>query len=132
MPQGSRRRLSVSRLLAATVAQALIFFLIAQLALPPLVLAQQLPQPPGLPGVPQGITPGSLPNPFGQNPFLTPGNPQVPGQAILTNPNALQPIVPAVTPCPVPVPPDLTQNGIDGRRRSKRKKKNVRSNIRWK
>jgi polysaccharide biosynthesis/export protein len=111
MPQGSRRRLSVSRLLAATVAQALIFFLIAQLALPPLVLAQQLPQPPGLPGVPQGITPGSLPNPFGQNPFLTPGNPQVPGQAILTNPNALQPIVPAVTPCPVPVPPDLTQKG---------------------
>ena len=117
MPQGSRiRRLSVPRLLAATAAQALIYLLSLQLFLPPLVPVvpaqqQQLPVPPGLPGVPQGITPGTIPNPFGPNNFLTPGGPQVPGQAILTNPNALQPIVPAATPCPLPLPPDLTQKG---------------------
>jgi protein involved in polysaccharide export with SLBB domain len=105
------RRLPVSRLLAATAAQALIVLLMVQLVVPPLVLAQQLPLPPGVPGVPQGVNPGSLPNPFGPSNFLTPSGPQVPGQAILTNPNALQPIVPAVTPCPVPVPPDLTQKG---------------------
>lgn len=112
MPEGScSRRLSVPRLLAATAVQALVVLLIVQLLLPPLVLAQQLPLPPGLPGVPQGVNPGSVPNPFGPNNFLTPGGPQPPGQAILTNPNALQPIVPTVTPCPVPVPPDLTQKG---------------------
>jgi protein involved in polysaccharide export with SLBB domain len=106
------RRLSARRLLVAIGAQALIFLLIVELLIPPVLLAQQqLPIPPGLPGVPQAINPGSAPNPFGPGGLLTPGGPQVPGQAIMTNPNALQPIVPAVTPCPVPVPPDLSQKG---------------------
>jgi protein involved in polysaccharide export with SLBB domain len=107
--EGSRSRcFFVRRMLVATGAQTLIYLLIAQLLLPPVGLSQQLPVPPTLPGVPQQLTPGTGTHPFGPGSLVPPGGPQVPGQAILTNPNALQPIVAAVTPCPVPVPPDLS------------------------
>jgi protein involved in polysaccharide export with SLBB domain len=48
---------------------------------------------------------------------LPPGGFNIPGmganlgQAILTNPSALQPIVPAQTPCPIPLQPDLSPKG---------------------
>ncbi|HET6675139.1 MAG TPA: SLBB domain-containing protein [Nitrospiraceae bacterium] len=111
MLQGSRsRRSSICRLLLALGVQALTCLLIVEFVVPLALLAQTFPTPPGQ-GIPQGINPGPGVNPFGPGGFVMPGGSQVPGQAILTNPNALQPIVPAVTPCPVQIPPDLSPKG---------------------
>ena len=114
MVQGSRSpQFAVSRIVAALGMQVLIGLLIADLLFPAALLAQSLPLPtvPGQPGIPQGINPSVGVNPFGPGGFVMPGGPQAPGQAIVTNPNALQPIVPAVTPCPVQTPPDLRPKG---------------------
>ncbi|WP_447599441.1 SLBB domain-containing protein [Nitrospira sp. Nam80] len=116
MVQGSRSpQPAITRILSALGMQALIGVLVADLLFPAGLLAQSLPLPvpqsPGQPGIPQGINPSAGLNPFGPGGFVMPGGPQAPGQAIITNPNALQPIVPAVTPCPVQVPPDLSPKG---------------------
>jgi protein involved in polysaccharide export with SLBB domain len=112
--QGSRSpQFAISRIVAALGMQVLIGLLIADLLYPAALLAQSLPLPtvPGQPGIPQGINPSAGVNPFGPGGFVMPGGPQAPGQAIVTNPNALQPIVPAVTPCPAQTPPDLSPKG---------------------
>ena len=109
MVQGSRSpQSSICRLLSAFGVQTLIWILIVELLFPLALLAQSLPTlppSPGQPGIPQGVNPGAGLNPFGPGGFVMPGGPQPQGQAIVTTPNALQPIVPAVTPCPVQVPP---------------------------
>lgn len=63
------------------------------MAAPPALLAQTLgtPTPPAFGGAPAASA-------------LSPGTATVPGQAIVTNPSALQPIVPTPVPCPPPAP----------------------------
>ena len=57
------------------------------------------------------MNPGPGVNPFGPGGFNLQGMQNFPGQAIVTNPTALQPIVPTQTPCPVPISPDLSPKG---------------------
>ena len=90
---------------------ALIWVLILSIVLPPSLLAQNLsPQsvPPGVMQQMQPGAPGGLFTPSGVN---APGLGVFPGQAIVTNPTALQPIVPTQTPCPVPFTSDLNSKG---------------------
>ncbi|HVG02869.1 MAG TPA: polysaccharide biosynthesis/export family protein, partial [Nitrospira sp.] len=47
-------------------------------------------------------------NPFGSGGLGMYGLPSVPGQTIVTNPNALQPLTPTQTPCPPRPPSDLS------------------------
>ncbi len=79
------------------------------MVLPPSVLAQTLSNP-ALPSSPSSSAGGpSLGNQM--SPFLPFGNyglPTPPGQAIVTNPTATQPIVPQHAPCPIPTAPDLS------------------------
>jgi len=91
--------------------QAFIWLLIAVTLFPPALMAQSLPNPSSQPGLPQGMNPGPGVNPFGPGGFNLQGMQNFPGQAIVTNPTALQPIVPTQTPCPVPISPDLSPKG---------------------
>jgi len=91
--------------------QAFIWLLIAVTLFPPALMAQSLPNPSSQPGLPQGMNPGPGVNPFGPGGFNLQGMQNFPGQAIVTNPTALQPIVSTQTPCPVPISPDLSPKG---------------------
>lgn len=86
-----------------------IWMLVGGMVLPPSLLAQTLANP-ALPSSPSGSSAGpSIGNQM--SPFLPFGNyglPTPPGQAIVTNPTATQPIVPQHAPCPVPTAPDLS------------------------
>ncbi|MBX3369784.1 MAG: hypothetical protein KF793_05275, partial [Nitrospira sp.] len=79
------------------------------MVLPPSLLAQTLTNP-AIPSSPSGASAspsiGSQISPF--LPFGTYGLPTAPGQAIVTNPTATQPIVPQHAPCPIPTAPDLS------------------------
>ncbi len=91
---------------------AVIWMLVCSFILPPSLLAQNLPAQSGVPGMMQqqpgpGL-PGGLFTPGGLN---APGVGGAFGQAIVTNPTALQPIVPNQVPCPIPFPSDLTSKG---------------------
>ena len=91
--------------------QALIWILVPSFILPPSLLAQSLPPQSAPPGMMQQAvpgTPGSLFTPGGFNAPVAGGGF---GQAIVTNPTALQPIVPTQTPCPIPPPSDLSSKG---------------------
>jgi hypothetical protein len=91
--------------------RAVIWILIMSFVLPPSLLAQNLPAQSGVPGVmqPPGVgVPGGFFNPGGMN---QPGASGAFGQAIVTNPTALQPIVPNQVPCPIPLPSDLASKG---------------------
>lgn len=89
--------------------RAVIWMLVGSMVLPPSLLAQTLTNP-ALPSAPSGSsTSPSIGNQL--SPFLPFGNyglPTPPGQAIITNPTATQPIVPQHAPCPVPTAPDLS------------------------
>jgi len=86
-----------------------IWMLVGGMVLPPSLLAQTLTNP-ALPSSPSGSSTGpSISNQM--SPFLPFGNyglPTPPGQAIVTNPTATQPIVPQHAPCPTPTAPDLS------------------------
>jgi len=86
-----------------------IWLLVGSIVLPPSLLAQTLTNP--------VLPPSSAPSAGGpslgnqMSPFLPFGNyglPTPPGQAIVTNPTATQPIVPQHAPCPIPTAPDLS------------------------
>ena len=86
-----------------------IWMLVGSIVLPPSLLAQTLTNP--------VLPPSSIPSAGGPSlgnqlsPFLPFGNyglPTPPGQAIVTNPTATQPIVPQHAPCPIPTAPDLS------------------------
>ena len=86
-----------------------IWLLVGSIVLPPPLLAQTLTNP--------VLPPSSVPSAGGpslgnqMSPFLPFGNyglPTPPGQAIVTNPTATQPIVPQHAPCPIPTAPDLS------------------------
>ena len=99
------------RLWSTTWSHAVIWILIFSFVLPPSLLAQNLPAQPGGPGMmqqPGSGLPGGL---FGQGGFTPPGAAGGFGQAIVTNPTALQPIVPTQVPCPTPLPSDLASKG---------------------
>lgn len=99
------------RLCSATWSHAVTWLLIVSFILPPSLLAQNLPAQQGVPGMmqqPGPAVPGGL---FGQGGFNTPGAVGGFGQAIVTNPTALQPIVPNQAPCPIPPPSDLASKG---------------------
>ncbi|HQV11151.1 MAG TPA: SLBB domain-containing protein [Nitrospira sp.] len=88
---------------------AVIWLLVGGMVLPPSLLAQTLTNP-VIPSSPSGssVSP-SISNQL--SPFLPFGNyglPTPPGQAIVTNPTATQPIVPQHAPCPTPTAPDLS------------------------
>jgi len=87
----------------------IVWLLVGSIILPPSLLAQTLTNP-ALPTVPSPSSTGpSISNQI--SPFLPFGNyglPIPPGQAIVTNPTATQPIVPQHAPCPVPTAPDLS------------------------
>ncbi len=89
--------------------RVIVWLLVGSIILPPSLLAQTLPNP-ALPSAPSGLsTSPSISNQI--SPFLPFGNyglPIPPGQAIVTNPTATQPIVPQHAPCPVPTAPDLS------------------------
>ena len=63
------------------------------------------------PGLMQQMGPGSAGGPFTPSGLNQPGLGASPGQVIVTNPTALQPIVPNQTPCPVPLSSDLSSKG---------------------
>ena len=93
------------------LSHALIWMLVSSFILPPSLLAQNLPPqavPPGMMQQSAPGTPGSLFTPGG---FNAPGAGGGFGQAIVTNPTALQPIVPTQTPCPIPLSSDLSSKG---------------------
>ncbi|MDR4481296.1 MAG: SLBB domain-containing protein [Nitrospira sp.] len=87
----------------------IIWMLVGGMVLPPSALAQTLGNP-ALPSSPSasggGPSIGNQMSPF--LPFGNYGLPTPPGQAIVTNPTATQPIVPQHTPCPIPTAPDLS------------------------
>ncbi|MCW5800457.1 MAG: SLBB domain-containing protein [Nitrospira sp.] len=89
--------------------RAVVWMLVGSMVLPPSLLAQTLTNP-VLPSTPSGSSVGpSISNQM--SPFLPFGNyglPTPPGQAIITNPTATQPIVPQHAPCPAPTAPDLS------------------------
>jgi len=91
--------------------QVVVWLLIVSVLLPPSLLAQTLTNPnasPTLPSLPSAGSPSlgsQIPPGF---PFGSYGLPTPPGQAIVTNPTATQPIVPQHTPCPIPTAPDLS------------------------
>ena len=89
--------------------RVVIWLLVGGMVVPPSLLAQTLTNP-ALPTSPPGSS--SSPSISSQmSPFLPFGNyglPTPPGQAIVTNPTAIQPIVPQHTPCPIPTAPDLS------------------------
>lgn len=86
-----------------------VWLLVGGMVLPPSLLAQTLTNP-VIPSSPSGSSVG--PSISSQmSPFLPFGNyglPTPPGQAIVTNPTATQPIVPQHAPCPTPTAPDLS------------------------
>ena len=86
--------------------RAIIWVLVLAFILPAPLLAQTLnnPNQPSLPPSTPSI--GNQMSPF--LPFGNYGLSTPPGQAIVTNPTAIQPIVPQHTPCPVPTVPDLS------------------------
>ncbi|MGC3974391.1 MAG: SLBB domain-containing protein [Nitrospira sp.] len=100
-----------TRVWSTTWSRAVIWILIFSFMLPPSLLAQNLPAQPGVPGIMQQSGPGVSGGLFGQGGFNTPGTAGGVGQAIVTNPTALQPIVPNQAPCPVPVISDLASKG---------------------
>ncbi len=83
------------------------WMLVVGILLPPPLLAQTLSNP-NLPSAPSAGGPsiGNQMSPF--LPFGNYGLPTNPGQAIVTNPTATQPIVPEHAPCPTPKSPDLS------------------------
>ncbi|MCS6291196.1 MAG: SLBB domain-containing protein [Nitrospira sp.] len=86
---------------------AVVWMLVVACILPPPLLAQTLSNP-NLPA-PSSSNAPSIGNQL--SPFLPFGNyglPTPPGQAIVTNPTATQPIVPQHAPCPIPTAPDLS------------------------
>ena len=90
--------------------RAVIWLLVGGMILPPSLLAQTLTNP-VIPSAPSGTS--VSPSISSQmSPFLPFGNYGLsttpPGQAILTNPTATQPIVPQHAPCPIPTAPDLS------------------------
>ncbi|MCK6493959.1 MAG: SLBB domain-containing protein [Nitrospira sp.] len=91
--------------------RGLVWVLIASMVLPPSLLAQNLTPQTAPPGLMQTLPPGTAVPGMTPGGFLAPGIGGTLGQAIVTNPTALQPIVPAQTPCPLPLPPDLTSKG---------------------
>lgn len=93
--------------------RGVVWTLVLSMILPPSLFAQSLQGQSAASGATQQLGSGSgasggLIPPGG---FSTPALQGMLGQAIVTNPTALQPIVPAQTPCPVPFPPDLTHKG---------------------
>ena len=68
--------------------KGIVWALVGLMAVPPAVFAQA-PGGSSTTPVPYGMLPGGTPTPL-------------PGQPIITNPNALQPIVPVQVPCPAP------------------------------
>lgn len=89
--------------------RVVIWLLVGGMVVPPSLLAQTLTNP-ALPSSPSGSS--ASPSISSQmSPFLPFGNyglPTPPGQAIVTNPTAIQPIVPQHAPCPMPTAPDLS------------------------
>ena len=89
--------------------RAVVWMLVGGMILPPSLLAQSLSNP-ALPSSASGSSTGpSISNQM--SPFLPLGGYGLstpPGQAIVTNPTATQPIVPQHAPCPMPTAPDLS------------------------
>ncbi|MET0514223.1 MAG: SLBB domain-containing protein [Nitrospiraceae bacterium] len=117
MSRSRHRRYLVPVGLVPRWLQSIVWMLIAGILLPPPLMSQNLgnlglspqsPSPPNqnLPSI--GGQMGSPVSPFGAFGTLPYGLGTVPGQAIMTNPTAVQPIVPQQTPCPVPAAPDLS------------------------
>ena len=79
------------------LSHALIWMLVLSFILPPSLLAQNLP--------PQVAPPGMMQQSPRRLALL------IVAQAIVTNPTALQPIVPTQTPCPTPLSSDLSSKG---------------------
>ncbi len=88
-----------------------IWTLILSILLPPSLLAQNLSSQSAPPGGMQQLGSGSAGGLLTPGGFNAPGMGGVLGQAIVTNPTALQPIVPTQTPCPVPFSSDLSSKG---------------------
>jgi hypothetical protein len=85
--------------------------LVLSFILPPSLLAQNLPPQVAPPGMMQQAAPGTPGSLFTPGGFNAPGAGGGFGQAIVTNPTALQPIVPTQTPCPIPLSSDLSSKG---------------------
>jgi protein involved in polysaccharide export with SLBB domain len=85
--------------------------LVLSFILPPSLLAQNLPPQVAPPGMMQQASPGTPGSLFTPGGFNAPGAGGGFGQAIVTNPTALQPIVPTQTPCPTPLSSDLSSKG---------------------
>ena len=102
---------------STTWSHAVIWILIFSFILPPSLLAQNLPAQSGVPGMMQQAGPGAAGGPFTPGGFNLPGQVGGLGQAIVTNPTALQPIVPTQTPCPTPpcVRPQFEGNGAQSK-----------------
>ncbi len=113
MWQGSRTipQRGFGRVFVGMWVQVFIWLLIGGTLFPPALMAQSLPNPSSQPGLSQGMNPGPGVNPFGPGSLNLQSMQNFPGQAIVTNPTALQPIVPTQTPCPVPISPDLSPKG---------------------
>jgi len=93
-------------------AHTVIWMLVASFVLPPSLLAQHLQSQPAVPGgLQQQQGPGVPGGFFPPGGFAAPGTGGQLGQAIVTNPTALQPIVPNQVPCPIPLPSDLSTKG---------------------
>ena len=93
------------------LSHALIWMLVLSFILPPSLLAQNLPPQVAPPGMMQQASPGTPGSLFTPGGFNAPGAGGGFGQAIVTNPTALQPIVPTQTPCPTPLSSDLSSKG---------------------
>ncbi|MGB5047152.1 MAG: SLBB domain-containing protein, partial [Nitrospira sp.] len=93
------------------LSHALIWMLVLSFILPPSLLAQNLPPQVAPPGMMQQAAPGTPGSLFTPGGFNAPGAGGGFGQAIVTNPTALQPIVPTQTPCPIPLSSDLSSKG---------------------
>ncbi|MEK6801312.1 MAG: SLBB domain-containing protein [Nitrospirota bacterium] len=93
------------------LSHALIWMVVLSFILPPSLLAQNLPPQVAPPGMMQQAAPGTPGSLFTPGGFSAPGAGGGFGQAIVTNPTALQPIVPTQTPCPIPLSSDLTSKG---------------------
>ena len=105
------------RMCVTVWSHAMIWILIFSFLLPPSLLAQNLPAQSGVPGMMQQAGPGAAGGPFTPGGFNLPGQVGGLGQAIVTNPTALQPIVPTQTPCPTPpcVRPQFEGNGAQSK-----------------
>jgi polysaccharide export outer membrane protein len=93
------------------LSRGVIWFLVLTFVAPPSLLSQTLSPQSVPPNVMQQMGPGSTGGLFSPGGLSQQGLGSAPGQVIVTNPTALQPIVPNQTPCPPSPSSDLSLKG---------------------